>query len=100
MIAVRVVMKVTNEPLKRTSVVLHLDAEGTETPPILTDRGGVARFDLPPASGKVLVSGVERYQGRLDGEILVDLWSITPRPPTNPRAPPASSRRGAMPIRA
>jgi tRNA 2-thiouridine synthesizing protein E len=77
MIAVRVVMKVNNEPLKRTPVVLHLDAEGRETAPILTDRGGVARFDLPPGSGKVLVSGVERYHGRLDGEILVDLWSIT-----------------------
>ena len=77
MIAVRVVMKATNEPVKRTPVVLHLDAEGADTPPVLTDRGGVARFDLPPASGKVLVSGVERYQGRLDGEILVDLWSIT-----------------------
>lgn len=77
MIAVKVVMKVTEEPLKRTPVVLHLDAEGAETPPVLTDRGGVARFDLPPGSGKVLVSGVERYQGRLDGEIRVDLWSIT-----------------------
>lgn len=77
MIAVRVVMKVTNEPLKRTPVVLHLDAEGTETAPVFTDRGGVARFDVPPGSGKVLVSGVERYQGRLDGEIRVDLWSIT-----------------------
>lgn len=77
MIAVRVVMKVTEEPLKRTPVVLHLDAEGRETAPVLTDRGGVARFDLPSGSGKVLVSGVERYQGRLDGEILVDLWSIT-----------------------
>lgn len=77
MIAVRVVMKVTNEPLKRTPVVLRLDADGTETAPVLTDRGGVARFDLPPGSGKVLVSGMERYQGRLDGEIRVDLWSIT-----------------------
>ena len=77
MIAVRVCMKVTDEPLKRTPVVLQIDADGSETEPVFTDRRGVARFELPAASGKVLVSGVERYHGRLDGEILVDLWSIT-----------------------
>lgn len=77
MIAVKVCMKVTNEPLKRTPVVLQIDADGSQAGPVLTDRSGVARFELPPASGKVLVSGVERYHGRLDGEILVDLWSIT-----------------------
>lgn len=77
MIAVKVFMKVTNEPLKRTPVVLKLDADGSETPPVLTDRSGTAHFDLPPASGKVLVSGVERFHGRLDGEITIDLWSIT-----------------------
>jgi len=77
MIAVRVCMKVTNEPLKRTPVVLQIDADGSTTEPVLTDRAGVARFELPAASGKVVVSGVERYHGRLDGEIRVDLWSVT-----------------------
>lgn len=77
MIAVQVVMKFTNEPLKRTPVVLHMDANDLKTDAVLTDRSGVARFDLPPGSGKVLVSGVERYHGRLDGEIQVALWSIT-----------------------
>jgi len=77
MIAVKVLMKLTSQPLKRTPVVLRLDADGVETPAVLTDRSGVALFDLPAASGKVLVSGVERYHGRLDGEITVDLWSIT-----------------------
>jgi len=77
MIAVRVCMKVTNEPLKRAPVVLQIDADGSETEPVLTDRTGVARFELPPASGKILVSGVERYHGRLNGEVLVDLWSTT-----------------------
>jgi tRNA 2-thiouridine synthesizing protein E len=77
MIAVRVCMKVTNEPLKRTPVVLQLDADGSEAGPVLTDRAGVARFELAAASGKILVSGVERYHGRLDGDVLIDLWSIT-----------------------
>ena len=77
MIAVRVCMKISKEPLKRTPVVLQLDLDGSETEPVLTDRAGVARFGLPPGTGRVLVSGVERYHGLLDGEILVDLWSIT-----------------------
>ncbi|MBK1716195.1 TusE/DsrC/DsvC family sulfur relay protein [Thiocystis violacea] len=77
MIAVKISMKATHEPLKRTPVVLRLDADGTETAPVLTDRAGVASFDLPPTSGKILVSGVERYDGRLDGEIPIELWSIT-----------------------
>lgn len=77
MIAVKICMKATHEPLKRTPVVLRLDADGRETPPVLTDRAGVASFDLPPTSGKILVSGVERYEGRLDGEIPIELWSIT-----------------------
>jgi len=77
MITVKLLMKVTREPLKRTPVVLRMDADDSEMGPVFTDRAGVARFRVPPASGKVLVSGVERYHGRLDGDILVDLWSIT-----------------------
>ena len=77
MIAVRVFMRVTNEPLKRTPVVLQTDADGATTPQAFTDRSGVARFDLGPGSGKVLVSGIERYHGRLDGEIAIGLWSVT-----------------------
>jgi tRNA 2-thiouridine synthesizing protein E len=77
MIAVQVFMKVTNEPLKRTPVVIRMDAGDVETGPVLTDRTGVAQFELPPGSGKVLVSGVERYHGRLEGEIPIALWSVT-----------------------
>lgn len=77
MITIKVCMKFTREPLKRSPVVLQLDADGRETAPVQTDRAGVARFDLDPASGKVLVSGIERYHGRLDEEIRIELWSIT-----------------------
>ena len=77
MISVRVAIRYTNEPLKRTPVVLQMDAENQLVGPVLTDRSGIALFDHPPGSGKVLVSGVERFHGRLDGEIRVDLWSIT-----------------------
>jgi len=77
MIAVRVSMKLTHQPLKRTPVVLKLDTDDIETPPVLTDRSGVARFDLPPTTGRVMVAGLQLYDGRLDGEIPIELWSIT-----------------------
>lgn len=77
MITVKLCMKFTNEPLKRTPVALQIDADGSATEEMLTDRAGVARFDRPATTGKVLVSGVERYHGLLDGDILIDLWSIT-----------------------
>jgi tRNA 2-thiouridine synthesizing protein E len=80
MISVRVAMKNGGGPLKRTPVVLQMDADRAPAGPVLTDRTGLAVFDLPPGSGKVMVSGVERYHGRLDGEISVELWSINQAP--------------------
>jgi len=77
MISVNVMMKFTNQPLKRTPVEIILDADGSHVGPVPTDRAGVAQFDMAPSSGKVLVNGVERYQGRLDGDIQIDLWSLT-----------------------
>lgn len=77
MINVKVYMRVTKEPLKRTPVVLQRDIDNEPTAPVATDRMGVARFDLPPSTGKVFVAGVERYHGRLDGDIDIGLWSLT-----------------------
>jgi len=77
MVRVKVYMRVTKEPLKRTAVVLQRDVDREPTAPVSTDRMGVARFDLPPGTGKILVAGVERYHGRLDGDIDIGLWSLT-----------------------
>jgi len=77
MICVNVSMKFSNQALKRTPVELILDENGQHIGPVPTDRSGVACFDMPAASGKIMVDGVERYQGRLDGEILINLWSLT-----------------------
>jgi tRNA 2-thiouridine synthesizing protein E len=77
MIEIHVFIKFTKEPLKRTPVIVLLDAGDEQIGPILTDRAGVARFDIPNAgSGKILVSGVERYHGRLESVISIPLWSI------------------------
>jgi tRNA 2-thiouridine synthesizing protein E len=77
MITVSLTMKLDRSPLKRIPVALCLDASGQCTEPVLTDREGRARFELPAASGKVLVDGVERYHGRLGEDVRVELWSIT-----------------------
>lgn len=80
MITVRVAMKFTDEPLKRTPVTLRMDTSEEPVGPVMTDRSGSATFDVPPGSGVVEVSGVERFHGRLDGEIRIDLWSATQSP--------------------
>jgi len=86
-ISVRVAIKFGSQPLKRTPVLLQMDANDQPVGPVLTNRSGVALFDLPPGSGKVLVSGVERFHGRLDGEVSIDLWSITQSPDDSTGAP-------------
>ena len=80
MITVTLRMKLDRAPLKRVPVEVCLDSDGRCTPPVLTDREGRAHFDLPLASGKVLVDGVERFHGRLAEEVDVELWSITQAP--------------------
>jgi len=86
-IAVQVLMKLNQAPLKRTPVSLRLDADGRTTAPVATDRAGIARFDLAPASGTVLVDGIERYHGVLNEQVHIELWSIT-QSPSDPRGAP------------
>lgn len=80
MVSVHVSMKFSNEPLKRTPVEILTDADNQCIGPVLTDRSGIAEFDLPAVSGKIIVSGVERYHGRLEGNIAITLWSATESP--------------------
>ncbi|MCW8935566.1 MAG: TusE/DsrC/DsvC family sulfur relay protein [Gammaproteobacteria bacterium] len=77
MICINVSMKFSNSPLKRTPVELILDGTNERIGPTPTDRTGKVCFDVAATSGKVLVEGVERYQGRLDGEILIQLRNLT-----------------------
>lgn len=77
MLCIHVNMKFTGEPLKRTAIELVMDHDNRRIGPVHTDRVGQACFDLEPASGKVLVAGMTRYQGRLDGLIRIELFSLT-----------------------
>lgn len=75
MLLIHVAIKFTNEPVKRTPVVLVLDTNPAHPVESSTDRMGTAIFDIPAVSGKVLVNGVARYHGRLEGEVNIELWS-------------------------
>lgn len=94
MIHVRVTMKGTDEPLKRTPVELVFDADGTRLD-ARTDRTGVAAFDAEPGSGKILVDGVPRYRGHLAGQLEIQLWSLTERSSGDDVGAPAGGCRGS-----
>lgn len=76
MLRVEVRLRGTDEPIKRTPVTIRFDAS-QETIESITDRSGVVEFDFEPASGKIQVAGITRFQGRLEGSILISLWSVT-----------------------
>ncbi|MEJ2344953.1 MAG: TusE/DsrC/DsvC family sulfur relay protein [Gammaproteobacteria bacterium] len=73
---IQVSMRVSGEPLKRAPVSVVLDHNGDRLD-TRTDRNGLALVDIEPVSGKVLVDGVARYHGRLEGHIRIALWSPT-----------------------
>lgn len=99
MIAVRVVMKFGQAPLKRTPVVLQMDANDQPLGPVLTDRSGVAMFDAAPGSGKVLVS--EWNASMVDWMVRFRSNSgRLHRHPMTPPGPQGSFPRVARPIRA
>lgn len=94
MIRVRVRMRGRHEPLKRVPVRLVFDADGSSHED-LTDRNGVAVFDLPAASGKVMVSGSTRYHGYLDQDIDIELWSLTEADSVSETGSPGGSKGGS-----
>jgi tRNA 2-thiouridine synthesizing protein E len=75
MLRIHVSMKFSNQPVKRTPVVLFLDTNPDHPVEGATDRSGTATFDIAPASGKVVINGAARYHGRLEGDVEISLWS-------------------------
>ena len=77
MLRIHISMKYTDEPVKRSPVVLYLDTHPENPITGATDRNGTAEFDIPAASGKVVVNGVPRFQGRLQGDVDIKILSPT-----------------------
>jgi tRNA 2-thiouridine synthesizing protein E len=95
MIRIRVYMKATGEPVKRTPVTLVLDA-AEPNPTGVTDRAGIAVFEVPPAGGKILVNGIARYQGHLEGEIDIPIWSLLEGEGSEERGSPSGLGSGSV----
>lgn len=95
MLEVTVKMKYSGEPLKRTPVELRLDTAPDQPVEGATDRTGVARFDIRPASGKIVIAGVTRYQGRLDGNVTLELYSLMDSEAVNDSGTPGGGEGGS-----
>lgn len=95
MLEVTVKMKYSGEPLKRTPVLLRLDTAPDEPVSGATDRTGVARFDIRPASGKIIIAGVTRYHGRLDGKVSLELYSLMDSESVHDSGAPGGSKGGS-----
>ena len=93
MIRVLLKVKATGEPLKRTPVTVALD--GAEPVTLSTDRTGLAAFDLPPGAGKILVNDVVRYQGRVEGDIEIGVWSVLEGSSLDERGAPGGGETGS-----
>jgi tRNA 2-thiouridine synthesizing protein E len=89
-------MKFTNAPLKRTPIVIYLDTNPERPIQSSTDRTGTALFDIPPASGKVMVNGAIHYHGRLEGNIDINLWSPTDAGTVDEFGAPGSIESGSI----
>lgn len=96
MIKVQVNMKFTGEPFKRVPVTIIPDADPQHPLQALTDRNGVALFqDTAPMPGKIMVEGVARHQGYLDGEIYIELRSLLDSSPVGEEGAPGGHNRGS-----
>jgi tRNA 2-thiouridine synthesizing protein E len=76
MVCVNVKMKYSGAPLKRTPVELILDESNCHIGPTATDRGGRACFEVLNGSGRIMVAGIERYQGVLSDSIDIELRNL------------------------
>ncbi len=96
MIKVQVNMKFTGEPFKRVPVTIIPDADPEHPLQAVTDRSGTAVFkDTAPMPGKIMVDGVARHQGYLDGEISIELRSLLDTSPVGEEGSPGGHTHGS-----
>lgn len=96
MIKVQVTMKFTGEPFKRVTVAIVPDADPQHPLQAQTDRGGVALFkDAVPMPGKIMVDGIARHQGYLEGEINIELRSLLDSSPVGEAGSPGGYNSGS-----
>lgn len=96
MLRIHASIKFTNEPIKRTPIVIYLDTDPEHPIEGATDRSGTAIFDIPPASGKILVNGTARYHGHLEGDVEISLWSPTDADTVSESGTPGGGESGSI----
>lgn len=76
MTTIKVTMKSTGDVVKRIPVAIQQGNSNRviEKP---TDRYGIAAFSSMDGSGRVFVDGRPHYQGPLNRDISIELWSLT-----------------------
>ena len=77
MAEIKVVMKINGDPVKRLPVIIQPDDMDIEALSMATDRYGKVELDEPIGTGRVLVAGRSHYQGNLDKDVVIELWSLT-----------------------
>lgn len=95
MLRVHLTLKATGESLKRMPVSVIVDG-AAEPLTAYTDRGGVAEFDIPPGGGKILVNGASHYQGHLDGDIEIGIWTLLDSGGSEERGVPGGGTGGSV----
>ncbi len=95
MFELQVTMKYSGIPFKRSFVELHLDDKSKSVIKGTTDREGKTSFDIPPVSGKIIIDGISRYHGRLEGKIHIELFSLTDSENVQSRGAPGGSKGGS-----
>lgn len=76
MLRVQISMKASGLPVKRIEVSVQ-KGNSDRIRSGQTDREGVAEFPGIEGSGRVFVDGRQHYQGPLDGDVPIALWSLT-----------------------
>ncbi len=72
MVTVKVVWKRSGEPARNQKVAVGFDGwDRGVTRGEYTDRSGEAHFDVKPGRGCVFVSGDSKYEGYVEGRIVV-----------------------------
>lgn len=77
MALIKVTMKTSGEPVKRMPLTIQFDDSDKADVETATDRTGSVVIEEQLGSGRVMVNGSSHYQGSLDKEIQIELWSLT-----------------------
>jgi len=75
MTTIKVIMKKTGEPVKDTNISISLDNQADDYQGT-TNQNGILELDHLRGNGSISVGGRSHYSGIIDGEILLEIWSL------------------------